>query len=274
MIMPVGAWADLNQFLSHMRASGLASGTINLRMTYLLRLAAWADDRSPWSLTTDELTTFLAQNDWKPETRKSARSSVRAFYKWAADTDRVSRNPALRLPAVKVPSGAPKPAPLAVMMAALSAANPRTRLMILLAAHAGLRRNEIATLHTDDVEPGFLRITGKGSKVRRVPMHPDLTETLAAMPCGYVFPGRVDGHISANRVGELITEALGGRYTAHTLRHRFASSAYSDTRDIAVVQRLLGHSRPETTMRYTEVPDELLVEAVLAMPSLTAALTA
>lgn len=269
LIMPAGAWAELDAFMAHMRAQSLTRGTIYLRMTYLLRLAKWAEPRGPWELTTDDLTAFLAAGDWKPETRKSARSSIRGLYKWAETTGRVSRNPAIDLPAVRIPAGAPKPAPVASVMDAFTDTDDRTRLMLMLAAQAGLRRNEIATLHTDHVEPGFLRITGKGGKVRRVPTHPDLAAALEALPPGWVFPGRVDGHISANRVGEILTAALGGDHSAHTLRHRFATDAYVDTRDIAVVQRLLGHSKPETTIRYTEIPDDLLVNAVRGIRSYT-----
>jgi integrase len=237
-------------------------------MTYLLRLATWAGNKGPWELTTDDLAAFLAAGDWKPETRKSARSTLRAFYAWAETTGRVERNPAQSLKPIRVPSGAPKPAPVNRLIDAYQTADHRTRLMLALAAQAGLRRNEIATLHTDHIADGFLRITGKGSKVRRVPIHAELIEALEAVPPGWVFPGRVDGHISANRVGEILSAAMGG-HSAHTLRHRFATDAYFDTRDIAVVQRLLGHSKPETTIRYTEVPDELLVNAVRGIRSLS-----
>lgn len=46
-----------------------------------------------------------------------------------------------------------------------------------------------------------------------------------------------------------------GEWTAHTLRHRFASTAYAGSRDIRTVQELLGHSSVATTQIYTAVPD-------------------
>ncbi|WP_420868971.1 tyrosine-type recombinase/integrase [Brachybacterium muris] len=52
------------------------------------------------------------------------------------------------------------------------------------------------------------------------------------------------------RVGELINEALPGTWSAHTLRHRFATEAYRGSRDLLLVQTLMGHSKPETTAIY------------------------
>jgi len=50
----------------------------------------------------------------------------------------------------------------------------------------------------------------------------------------------------------------------HTLRHRYASRAYAGTRDLRAVQTLLGHSKPETTLRYTAIPDGGLQAAAAA----------
>ena len=48
-------------------------------------------------------------------------------------------------------------------------------------------------------------------------------------------------------LGKLVSEALGPGYTAHMLRHRFASLAYAVERDLRAVQELLGHAKIETT---------------------------
>ena len=59
---------------------------------------------------------------------------------------------------------------------------------------------------------------------------------------------RSAGHLSAGRVGELVSELLPDGWTTHTLRHRFASAAYRADRDIRAVQELLGHvSRRDDT---------------------------
>jgi integrase len=55
---------------------------------------------------------------------------------------------------------------------------------------------------------------------------------------------------------------LGAGWSGHSCRHAFASKAYAGTRDLRAVQTLLGHSKPETTARYTAVPDGALAAAV------------
>jgi len=135
--------------------------------------------------------------------------------------------------------------------------------MIMLGAYEGLRVSEIARAHSDDIVGGVLRVVGKGGKVRHVPLHPIV---LAALPthCGWMFPGQIDGHVSARWVTELISRAFPDGWTAHKLRHRFASATYLVDRDLLAVQQLLGHESVETTRIYTLIPDDALSRAVMA----------
>lgn len=95
-----------------------------------------------------------------------------------------------------------------------------------------------------------------------MPLADDVAAQLLALPSGWAFPGRDAGHLSPGYVGKLVAAALPGGWTAHTLRHRFATNAYAGTHDLLAVQELLGHSRPETTRDYIELPREALREAV------------
>lgn len=64
-------------------------------------------------------------------------------------------------------------------------------------------------------------------------------------------------------MSKVIRRSLGGRYSSHTVRHSFATRAYAQQRDLLAVQTLLGHSKPETTARYTAAPDGALRAAVM-----------
>lgn len=254
----------LEPWTTWMRASGLSAGTIRVRCHYVRQLAARYPARDVLTLSTDEITDYLARPGWRPETRKSARMCIQRFYRWAQLTGRVDHDPARLLPTVTVPLTVPRPTPDAVLARALLLGGRRDRLMVMLAAYAGLRREEIARTHSRDVLGETLLVRGKGGRERTVPLHPHLLVALAGIPDGYLFPGSVDGHLSAGHVGRILARLLGPGWTAHTLRHRFATRAYAAERDLLAVQELLGHSRPETTRRYTALPDGALRAAVLA----------
>ena len=118
-----------------------------------------------------------------------------------------------------------------------------------------------------DLDGWSLRVLGKGGRVRRVPLTDDMADQISARGAGWTFQGQVSdgqavlgdrtaGHLSAGRVGELVSELLPNPWTTHTLRHRFASAAYRADRDIRAVQELLGHVSVATTQVYTAVPDD------------------
>lgn len=139
--------------------------------------------------------------------------------------------------------------------------------MLQLAASAGLRCREIALVHSDDLVRDLagwsLIVHGKGDRTRHVPLTEDLALELRTYE-GWVFPGQIDGHLSAAYVSKLLSRVLPGA-TAHQLRHRFATRAYQlGGRDIRAVQELLGHASVATTQIYTGVDQDSLRRAALA----------
>lgn len=258
----MNSWAETRvDYLAWMRSGETSTGTIRIYSNYLHRLAGQVD---PLTATVDDLARFLACARWKPATRKSARAAVRSFYGWASQTGRLDVDPSRLLRPVKVTAGRPRPCPDVVLEAAFGRASQRERLMLMLGAYEGLRRGEIARVHTDDASGGLLTVHGKGGKIRDVPLHPVVESALSALPRGFVFPGLDGGHLSPNRVGHIMADLLGGRWTAHTLRHRFLTRAYAAERDIRAVQTLAGHAKLDTTMVYTQVPGAAMWRAVMA----------
>lgn len=268
MLVTERRWVDLAELFALYLAAGQARpGTILLRLHYLGHLAGAYRLRLPEALDTDDLAQALAMPRWKPETRKSARASWRAFYRWLHLTGRVPSDPSLALPTVRVPRAQPRPVPVAVFTDAVRDADDRTRLILTLGRFAGLRREEIATVHTRDVdERGWLRVDGKGGHVRRVPLHPVLVEQLHRLPHGWAFPGP-DGHLTPGHVGRLASRALPDGWTLHTCRHRAGTDLYAVRRDLRAVQEILGHASVATTQRYVQVDDDALVAAVLSIPA-------
>lgn len=259
---PIAAW------VAWMQAAARSDETVYLRESQLRRMAADHPGRAPFTVTTDDLTHWLNGQRWSAETLRSNVAAFRSFYGWAHATGRSTVNPAAFLARVSEPHRVPRPTPEHVIADVLTRADDRVRLMILLAAQLGLRRAEIAQLHTDDVRQGLdglhVLVHGKGNKERAVPVVGDLARLLddPQREPGYFFPSSNGAHLSPRYVGKLISEALGPGWTAHTLRHRFATVAYSAARDVYAVQSLLGHTSAETTRRYVQLPAASLREAV------------
>lgn len=256
----VGAWVEW------MRASGAPETTIGLRRYYVTRLCAAEPD--VLSVTVDTLAAWLGSSGWSPNTKKSARSALRAFYGWLVITGRLETSPAHLLPAVRIPRGHPKPTPDAAFRRALIDSTPRARLAVRLAGQCGLRRGEVARVRGSDVQADLLgwslRVVGKGGHVRIVPLPDDLGDELHALGDAWAFPSPRGGHLTPHHLAKITTAALGGAASMHSLRHRAATVAYAGTRDLRAVQELLGHSRPETTAGYVQIPDDAIRAAMRA----------
>lgn len=257
-----GAWRG---YFDHLRAAGRSPNTIRLHRHYYSELRALAP--RPSSVTTADLTSWLGSRTWAPETRKSARSVVSGFYRWAVRAGVVTSSPAVDLPTVHVPAGLPDPAPESTVSRALLSSNARTGLMVRLAAHCGLRAAEIAKVRGVDLTGDLLRVTGKGGKTREVPVYDVVLLDALTATDGPLFPNRVTGRpLTSGTVSRLLSREL-GRWTGHKLRHRYGTAAYAGSGDLLAVMMLLGHSRPETTRRYVRVPDKAVRAAALAAQS-------
>jgi len=240
-------------------AVGVSEGTVRQRRHYLTQLARLHD--GPLSITPDDLVAYITNPRWGQESRRSARATVVGYFRWASRNGIVPTDPAADLPSVRAKAGTPRPTPRDVMRDALARADGRERVMLLLGAYAGLRCGEIARLRGEDIQDGAIRVHGKGGKIRSVPIHPAILPELEGLPDGWVFPGR-NGPMKPDSVSRRMSRLLGPHWTAHTLRHAFATRALAATGDLRSVQILLGHASPTTTARYTAVADERLAEVV------------
>ncbi len=247
-----------------LRAAGRRPATVVLYEHYLRNVAVKLHRRSPWAVTTADLEGLLGEVDWGPSARKSLRTALVSFYRWAHRAGHIAADPTAGLPTVRVPRGRPRPAPERVVVDALRTAGERERLMVKLAVFAGLRAGEIARVHTRDLCGDVLVVQGKGGKQRDVPL--DDTELLDAIAGagGWLFPNGRGRHLTPNHVSKLVARALPEGWTAHTLRHRFGTRAYAGTRDLLAVSQLLGHASPDTTLVYVQMPDDHMRDAVRA----------
>lgn len=146
------------------------------------------------------------------------------------------------------------------------------RAVLMLCYGSGLRISEAVALKTAHIDSARMLIRvekGKGAKDRYTVVSAQMLNLLrrywkAQRPVDYLFPGIEAGtHLSAAAVQEVCREAcrLAGiekRVTPHTLRHSFATHLLENGTDTRAIQVLLGHSRIETTARYTAVTPGLI----------------
>lgn len=258
----IEGWTDT------LKAAGLSAQTIKSRRYKMVHLATLLMPSGPKDVTTEQIVQTFARQQWKPETRKAYRNTISSFFRWLHKSGRRSGDPSLDVPRVKKPHAHPRPCPDRYIAAAMEMATTSERLMIRLDAECGLRRGEIARVHSDDVVADSagrsLIVRGKGDKQRIVPLPDDLA-CIIMDARGYLFPGRFGGHVEESYIGDHISRLLPDGWAAHTLRHRFATTAYAATHDLFVVAELLGHESVETTEHYVAMPDGRLREATAAV---------
>jgi integrase/recombinase XerC len=273
-------WSEwIEEWSTALRAAGRASSTIASRRQVLAQLSREVTG-GPGDVTTTALVEWMGlevwdvelgrlRPRWSGERRRAVRAALAGFYRWAHGTGRVDVDPALGLPAVRPSDGVPRPAPLQVYLDALTRASDAQRLQLVLACELGMRRAEVAQVHTRDVVEDLagssLIVHGKGGRQRSVPLAPDLARQLRELPAGYLFPGRCDGHLSPRWVGRRISKLLGGDTTMHQLRHLFATVMLRRGANLVHVQRTMGHRSLATTQRYLYVEDDELRRAVTAV---------
>lgn len=220
---------------------------------------------APWGVTTDDIAGYMAQRDWAQETRRNRRATLLAFYSWGVKTGRTTVNPAEGIDKVRPTDPRPRPVPDSIYLLALARADEDERLWIDLAAEHGLRRAEVAVIHSDDIVPTLLGydliVHGKGGKIREVPltraMAEALLERVEAQGRGYVFRGDDRGHVSPWWVGKRVARLLSPPWTMHKLRHRAATRFWvASGGDPYVVADLMGWANINMVRVYVYLPND------------------
>lgn len=227
----------------------------------LLRRAEMICGKPLSDCTTDDMRDwFLAvQATNGVASQRASLAGIRAYFSWCIDHGLINSDPTRHLLAPRMPRRRPHPISEPDLARAIAAAEPeRLRPILALAAFAGLRAHEIAALHRRDFNTSTVTVIGKGDRERAVDLHPFVLSTVEAIPSStWLFPRRdgKPGPIDSHRVSAIASEHLHGLgipFTLHSLRHRFATQLYLATRDLLLVQNLLGHASPTTTQVYTD----------------------
>ena len=210
-------------------------------------------------------------------------SALRSFYRFCGRTGRIDINDLSWLRAPRPPQSVPKPVSEEDARALLAAifkrrgddwAKQRDFALLMMLYGSGLRVSEALDLTRRDTPlDSWLRITGKGGKIREVPVLPAIAEAVADYVGACPFDGGPDAplFVSARapnalpRAAQRLVESLRlelslpAYVTPHALRHAFATHLLGNGADLRAIQELLGHASLSTTQRYTNVDEAHLL---------------
>ena len=262
---------------------GLSPHTRSAYRTDLLAFARWLEGRG-LSLETVGRDAVLDHLGWRLsegyQARSTARflSGLRSFYKYAVREGRVAEDPTLLVSMPQLGAPLPKSLSEADVEALLAAPDTedtlglRDRTMLEVLYATGLRVTELVSLTLDEVNlrEGSLRVFGKGSKERLIPLGEEAIAwlesylktarplLLGGQPGDVLFPSQ-RGTVMTRQTFwhriKLHAQVAGIRtsLSPHTLRHAFATHLLNHGADLRTVQMLLGHTSLSTTQIYTHV---------------------
>jgi len=253
-------------------------------VAHLQRFAGWLHQRYQAALleaTTRDLRQYKTElcTRQKPASVNAALAALRRFFSWAAETERIVRNPAQHLTDVAAQPLAPKgfsDVERRRLVRQAEKDGPMAEAIVMLLLNTGLRVDELVTLTWQRIQlqarSGWIDVVGKGDKRRRLPLNAEARKALEAIQPvpvadigGAVLRGK-RGPYTARGIEYLVAE-LGRRANVtnvhpHRFRHDTARRLV-ETIDLPTVAAWLGHERLDTVRIYSQ-PDEAALERAAA----------
>ncbi len=293
---------QISRFLDYLSVErGLARNTLEAYRRDLARYAAFLGDRGIGNATlADEsmvsgFVGSLSASEYEEGKRYRASSvaralaAVRTFHAFLLREGEASADPSEGVVRPKVPRTLPRPLTISEVESILAVPGDadlpglRDRAFLEVLYGAGLRISELVGLDVDDVDldEGSVRVMGKGSKERIVPLgrfaaravkayltraRPSLARERSG---GALFLNQRGGRLTRQGATKILKACarragLRKRVTPHMLRHSFATHLLEGGADIRVVQELLGHASLATTQIYTLVTGQRMREEYFA----------
>ncbi len=273
----------VREYLSYLQVEkGLAKNSVESYERDLTRLRNWSDKNNfdLLNLTRQDLREWLidlAGEILSDNSKRRLISALRGFYKFLQFDGHIKKNPAEDLIAPQKGSYLPKflnqtdIENLLVTPDVSTEIGLRDRAILELMYACGLRVSEAANLKLSDidVDGGILTCTGKGNKMRRVPIGKSAVEWLKNylvvrrekedIEISNIFVSFTGKPINRQTIFKFIkeyAEKIGlPDVSPHTLRHSFATHLVQNSADIRSVQQMLGHADISTTQIYTHITD-------------------
>lgn len=257
----------INLYLNALRAQKKSPNTIR-RYTWLLgKLSEFLYPTTILAATHHELLAWQSTiAHLEPGTVAGYVAAIRTFYRWTVRPMHIlDISPAEELVGPHVPAYLPRPIPEDEFQQALvCSGDEMLATWLCLGRYVGLRCCEIAWMQrdwvVDDAKKPRLHVTGKGNRNRRIPVDTEIVDVLRPWMRrqGHLFTYDDGRPFKPNNVSDRINRhlrVLGITATAHQLRHLYGTDALHRTKNLRLVQEMMGHSSPATTQVYTEVDE-------------------
>ncbi|HOK80888.1 MAG TPA: site-specific tyrosine recombinase XerD [bacterium] len=223
---------------------------------------------------------YLKNRQYNPRSSGRKIAAIKSFFNFLVRRGYVKKNPALLISSPKLPERLPSFLTYEEVEKILDAANGtdqqglRDRAMMELLYSSGLRVGELVSLKIHDINilEGTVKVKGKGSKERIVPVGSyalnylfDYLKKRSGFRSDFVFlnkKGKVLTTRSVERIVKKYAKKAGiiKKITPHTFRHSFATHLLDRGADLRTVQEMLGHSDIATTQIYTHITIQRLKE--------------
>ncbi|TBR20709.1 tyrosine recombinase XerD [bacterium] len=273
----------LSEFNRHLALErGLAKNTVAAYLSDLRHFLAWLGARDALkadpALLDDYLWHAKSEGGLSPASLFRRMESLRSFYRFQAAEERIALDPTRDFRAPRLPQRLPDVLSEDEMERLLTAPDGgtvhglRAKVMLELLYATGIRASELLALKPEYVNlaEGWVRVMGKGSKERLVPMHERAVRALSRWlkvreerfgPKSHgpqVFLGRGGKALSRPQLwrdlAALAKRAnLGRPVHPHLFRHTFATHLVRGGADARSVQEMLGHASLQTTQIYTHL---------------------
>jgi integrase/recombinase XerD len=290
-LLPEATLQAIEQFSDAMwMERGLSRNTLSAYRNDLSGLAVWLQQQGKTLQTAQrqDLLAYLSvrvSDGAKPRTTARLLSSMRRFYRYLIREGQLQEDPSVRIDTPRIGRPLPDTLSESEVETLLDAPDEidtlglRDRAMFELLYACGLRVSELVNMTTDQASltQGVVRLVGKGSKERLVPMGEEAVDWLQrylddSRP--ELAAGSTAKQLFITRRGKGMTRqafwyrirhyavksGINKPLSPHTLRHAFATHLLNHGADLRVVQMLLGHSDLSTTQIYTHVARERLKE--------------
>lgn len=288
--------SEINEFRNYLRLEkGLSDNSIHAYITDLYKLVSYLRsnglDNGPETVTLNELKgliEWISNRGISPRTQARIISGIKSFYKFLLIEERIEKDPTALLEAPRIGRKLPEVLSVEEIDAIINAVDirkpegQRNKAILETLYSCGLRVSELIDLKVSNLffESGFIKVEGKGSKERLVPISNKAIKEINLYISEYrrvlkIHPSHED-ILFLNRRGRKLSRVMiftiikniardlniTKNISPHTFRHSYATHLVDGGANLRAVQEMLGHESIITTEIYTHLDKDYLSDTV------------